>query len=190
MNDKRYLKAMLEHLRTNHSIKSICQKQNLKPSRLKKYVETYTQKSKREFGEDITEIVRDTKQALMIGVNNLTELKESDEKVFNMLADDILAEIQYNNLEIARNIQIIGKNLLNDLNNEIENLRNNRALDLKMIKSSFTNLALANEIMGLPKQPNTLIQIQNQNNQQNNNTQEIQEITLKVELPNSEDDKE
>lgn len=184
--DTKYIMAMLDYFENDEDINiyTIAKKHNLHSGHLYRVIKAEKARAREEIGMDnLKEVVSETTQAMRAGLHNLEVLKNSPNPIHNTLADGILNKMQTDNLSIARNIQVIGSKLLKDLDGELNDIRAKGKMNLDNINRGLNNLEIANRIMGMPKMPSTLINIQNNQNNLIKEREAIKEISITIETP-------
>ena len=163
-----YNLALQDYLSGGGSVAEIAKKYGIDRSGFNKVINSTNKDASETLGTDnLKEVAIESKNAVIEGLKNIEVLKNSTNPIHNALAENLIQKIQETNLTLARNIQVIGSQLLQDLDNEITHLRNKGDMDMININRAFTNLEIANRIMGIPKAPQTQINIQNNNNNAN-----------------------
>lgn len=181
VRSKAYNLALQDYLSGGGSVAEIAKKYGIDRSGFNKVINSTNKEAVETLGtDDLKEVALESKNAVIEGLKNIEVLKNSANPIHNALADNLIQKIQETNLTLARNIQIIGGSLLQDLHKEITSLRSNGDMDMININRAFTNLEIANRIMGIPKAPQTQINIQNNNNTNDDKTKDKDTLNIKV----------
>lgn len=188
-----YNLALQEYLNGEGSVAEISKKYGIDRSGLNKVINSTNKEAESMLGtNDLRGVALESKNAVINGLKNIEALKNSTNPTHNALAENIIDKIKSTNLTLARNIQVIGGSLLQDLARVIAELRAHDKMDLKHINEALVNLDIANRIVGIPKSPNTMINIQNnQNNQTNISTSDKDShagIKFEIEFVSKKDD--
>lgn len=164
VRSEKYNLALQDFLMGKGSVAEIAKKYGIDRSGLNKVINSTNREAEQQLGvSDLKAVAVESKEAVIGGLENIQALKNSTNPTHQALADNLLTTIQETSLSLARNIQIIGGGLLKDLHNEIAELRGQGKMKLETIGKALTNLEIANRIVGIPKAPQTQINIQNNN---------------------------
>lgn len=165
--------AIKEYLLGNAEVGELAKKYDIDRSGLYKAIKSTESDKIHTSGSNLKTAIQQTKQALSVGLNNLQTLKNSDNKIHNEIADNIMSELEqqaYNDFKIIRTLV---KKTLVDIHNDTEKLRQQDKMDLDNINKTLLALRTANQIIGIPnKTPLVAIQNNIQNNTQTNNNKE------------------
>lgn len=164
VRSKQYNTALQDYFTGGGSVAEIAKKHGIDRSGLNKVINSTNKEAEASLGtNDLRAVAVESKNAVIDGLKNLEALKNSTNPTHNALADNIMNSIYATNLTLAKNIQIIGSGLLKDLHREITDLREKGEMKMGNINKALSNLEIANRIMGIPKAPQTQINIQNNN---------------------------
>lgn len=177
-----YEMACQEYFTKGTSISKLADKYKINRSGLSVYINSTKKSTQEELGtSDIGAVARETQEAIITGVKNLEVMQKSTNEVVRTLAENVIDKIKETNITLARNLQIVGGKILNDLDKETSRLRAEGKMSLGNIERAFSALKDANQVIGIPKTP-TQINILNQNNQNNIQGNSNQGLDVRIEF--------
>lgn len=177
-----YEMACQEYFTKGTRITDLAKKYGINRQGLSTYINSTKKSTKQELGtDDIGAVARETESAIITGVKNLEVMQKSTNEVVRTLAENIIDKIRDTNITLARNLQIVGGKILNDLDKETTKLREEGKMNLGNIEKAFSALKDANQVIGIPKTP-TQINILNQNQQNNIQGNASQGIDVRIEF--------